>query len=71
MKNLLLVIALLCVGSTSMAGECASGSCTLRSRAVNVTREIVSVPVTVTKRTVQATRNLGRKSVARVRSVVR
>lgn len=71
MKNLLLVIALLCVGSTSMAGECASGSCTLRSRAVNVTREIVSVPVTVTRRTVEATRNLGRKSVARVRSVVR
>ena len=72
MKNFLLVIALLCVGSTSMAGECANGSCSLiRSRAVNVTRELVDVPVAVTRRTVEATRNFGRRSVARVRSVVR
>ena len=71
MKNLLLVIALLCVCSTSMAGECATGNCTLRSRSVNVTRELISVPVTVTRRTVEATRNFGRKTVARVRSVVR
>lgn len=71
MKNLLLVIALLCVGSTSIAGECANGTCSLRSRVVNVTREVVSVPVTVTRRTVEATRNVGRKSVARIRSVVR
>ena len=72
MKNLLLVIALMAIGSTTMAGECADGSCTLlRSRVVNVTKEVVSVPVTVTRRTVQATRNLGRKTVNRVRDVVR
>ena len=71
MKNLFLVIALMCVGSVSMAGECATGNCTLRSRVVNVTKEVVAVPVIVTRRTVEATRNLGRRSVARVRSVVR
>lgn len=71
MKNLLLVIALLCVGSTSMAGECANGNCTLRSRVVNVTKEVIEVPVAVTRRTVEATRNVGRRSVARVRSIVR
>lgn len=71
MKNLFLVIALMCVGSVSMAGECAGNNCTLRSRVVNVTREVISVPVTVTQRTVEATRNVGRRTIARVRSVVR
>jgi hypothetical protein len=72
MKNALLVIALMFVGSVSFAGECANGSCrVVRSRAVNVTREVVQVPVTVTRRTVEATRNLGHKTVARVRSIVR
>ena len=71
MKNFILMIAIATVCSTGFAGECANGSCTLRSRAVNVTREVVNIPVTVTRRTVQATRNLGRKTVNRVRDVVR
>lgn len=65
------MIMLACFGSISSAGECVGGSCALRSRAVNVTREIVSVPVQVTRRTVEATRNVGRRTVARVRNVVR
>lgn len=67
------VIALLLIvaGTSSFAGECVSGNCSLRSRTVNVTREIVNVPVTVTRRTVQATRNVGSKVVNRCRSVVR
>lgn len=71
MKKFALVVALMAIGSSSFAGECVSGNCTLRSRFVNVTKEVISVPVTVTRRTVEATRNIGRKSVARVRSVVR
>jgi hypothetical protein len=72
MKNVITALAIVLgmVGS-SFAGECVNGRCTLRSRAVNVTREVISVPVTVTRRTVEATRNVGRKCVARVRSVVR
>lgn len=66
-----LVLLLIVAGSSVYAGECATGNCTLRSRTVNVTREIVNVPVTVTRRTVQATRNVGSKVVNRVRSVVR
>ena len=66
-----LVLLLIVAGSSVYAGECANGSCTLRSRSVNVTREIVNVPVTVTRRTVQATRNVGSKAVNRCRSVVR
>ena len=67
------VIALLLIvaGTSSFAGECVSGNCSLRSRTVNVTREIVNVPVTVTRRTVQATRNVGCKVVNRCRSIVR
>jgi hypothetical protein len=67
----LLMIALACSSNFAFAGECANGSCRLRSRVVNVTREVVSVPVAVTRRTVQATRNLGRKTVNVVRNVVR
>lgn len=72
MKNVCLIIALMFVGSVSFAGECANGSCrVLRSRVVNVTKEVVQVPVTVTRRTVEATRNLGHRTIARVRSIVR
>lgn len=68
MKSLMLVIALIAVGSTSYAGECANGKCNLRSRTVNVTREIVSVPVEVTKRTVEVTRNVGRRLLGKSRT---
>lgn len=67
----ILMIALMCVASSSFAGECANGTCSLRNRTVNVVREVVSVPVRVTKRTVQATRNVGRRTVSAVRNVVR
>lgn len=72
MKNFVIaaMIVLGMVGS-SYGGECANGTCLLRSRVVNVTREVVSVPVTVTRRTVEATRNVGRKTVNRVRNIVR
>ncbi len=72
MKNFVIAAMLVLgmVGST-YGGECANGSCLLRSRVVNVTREVISVPVTVTRRTVEATRNVGRKAVNRCRSVVR
>lgn len=71
MKNLFLVVALICFGSVSMAGECTNGSCTLRSRFVNVTKEVVSVPVSLTRRTVESTRNFGLRTVSRVRNTVR
>ena len=73
MKSLMLVIALMIVGSTASAGECANGSCSVpvRSRVVNVTREVVNVPVEAVRRTVEVTRNVGRKVVCSVRSTVR
>ena len=71
MMKFILVLALMVFGSSTYAGECSNGHCTLRSRVVNVTQEIVAIPVTVTRRTVEATRNVGRRTVARVRSVVR
>jgi len=71
MIKFVLVFALMVLGSSTYAGECINGHCTLRSRVVNVTQEIVAVPVAVTRRTVEATRNVGRRTVARVRSVVR
>lgn len=71
MMKFALVFALMILGSSAYAGECTNGTCTLRSRVVNVAKEVVSVPVQVTRRTVQANRNMGRKTVARVRSVVR
>ena len=71
MKTLITCVVLFLSVGIANAGECVNGYCTLRSRAVNVTREIVSVPVEVTRRTVEATRNVGRRTVARVRSVVR
>lgn len=71
MTKLILVVALMICGSSTFAGECANGRCALRNRAVSVTREVVSVPVVVTRRTVESTRNFGRRSTVRVRSVVR
>jgi hypothetical protein len=72
MIKLVMIIALMFAGSVTFAGECVNGNCrVLRSRAVTVTQEIVQIPVTVTRRTVEATRNLGQKTFARVRSVVR
>lgn len=70
MKTFMCIVAVLFCGICS-AGECVNGKCNLRSRTVIVAREIISVPVEVTRRTVEATRNVGRRSVARVRSVVR
>jgi hypothetical protein len=65
------IIATFIFSGSSFGGECLNGACNLRSRAVKVTKEIVSIPVVVTRRTVEATRNVGRRTVARVRSVVR
>jgi hypothetical protein len=71
MKTLFTFFALLVCASTVSAGECVNGNCNLRSRTVTVVRELVSVPVEATRRTVEATRNVGRRTVSRVRSVVR
>jgi hypothetical protein len=72
MKNVIVALMLLMgMVSFSYAGECVSGNCTLRSRSVNVTKEVISVPVTITRRTVEATRNVGRRTLNRVRSTVR
>jgi hypothetical protein len=71
MKTLFTCVALCLCVSTANAGECVNGSCNLRSRTVTVARELISVPVQLTRRTVEATRNVGRRTVARVRSVVR
>lgn len=71
MMKYVCMVAVMVLGSSAYAGECVGGNCLLRSRTVNVTRELITVPVTVTKRTVEATRNVGRRSVARVRNVVR
>lgn len=69
-KYIFIVFLTVCTSSI-YAGECANGNCNLRSRTVSVTKEIVNVPVTVTRRTVQATRNVGSKVINRCRSVVR
>ena len=47
----ILAVAFILTSSTVFAGECANGKCRLRSRTVNDTREIVQVPVQVTRRT--------------------
>ena len=54
MKNFILVIALSLVSSTIFANDCGGGRCrtplkTTASKVVNVTRNIVSVPVRVTR----------------------
>ena len=66
-----LMVALMFAGSSVFAGECANGTCRVRSRVVNVTKEVVSVPVEVTRKTVEVTRNGLRRVGSRVRSVVR
>ena len=72
MMKFVMIVALMLVGSSTYAGECANGKCSvLRSRVVNVTKEVVNVPVVVVRRSVEATRNVGRKTVNRVRNVVR
>ena len=75
MKNFVIAIMLVLgtIGS-SYGGECVNNSCNcglLRSRIVSVTQEVISVPVVVTRKTVETTRNIGRKTVNRFRSIVR
>lgn len=67
------IAGLLIIASSTFvsAGECVNNNCNLRSRSVTVVRELINVPVQVTRRTVEATRNVGRRTFARVRSVVR
>ena len=72
MKNVLFALMLVFgMVSLSSAGECVSGNCTLRSRTVNVTREVIAVPVEVTRRTVEVVRNVGRRTLVRARNIVR
>lgn len=73
MMKFILVVALMVVGSSVYAGECSNGKCNLRSRVVNTTREIVAVPVEVTRRTVEVTRKLGCRTSCncKTRTVVR
>lgn len=71
MKSIALAALFVIFGSTVFAGECANGTCSLRSRSVNVTREVVKVPVEVTRKTVEVTRNAVRRVGSRVRNVVR
>lgn len=71
MKSIALSALFVVFGSVAFAGECANGTCSLRSRSVNVTKEVVRVPVEVTRRTVEVTRNGVRRVGARVRNVVR
>lgn len=71
MKSVVLSALLVVFGSVAFGGDCANGTCSLRSRSVNVTREVVKVPVEVTRKTVEVTRNTARRLGSRVRSVVR
>lgn len=71
MIKFVIALVLTVVGSSVYAGECASNRCPVRSRVVNVTREVISVPVTVTRKVVDTTRSFGRRSVSRVRDIVR
>lgn len=65
------IIVMVCCVNFAQAGDCPNNNCTIRSRAVTVTREIVAVPVEVTRRTVDVTRKVGRKTFTKVRDVVR
>lgn len=72
MKNIIcLVMIMLGMISSVYAGECQTGNCKLRSRVVTVSREVISVPVNITRRSVETTRNFGRKTLTRVRDSVR
>lgn len=70
MKYVFMVLIMI-ASSNVFAGECVNNSCSLRNRTVDVAREIISVPVQVTRRTVQAARNVGRITVSKVRGIVR
>jgi len=72
MKNFIFaMIATFIFTGSSFGGECLNGTCNLRSRTVNVTREIVNVPVVVTRKVVDTTRNTTKRTVNRVRNIVR
>jgi hypothetical protein len=72
MIKYVLMLALILTGSFANAGECVNGSCrNFRNKVVNVTTEIVSVPVFVTRKTIEVTRNTGRKTINRLRSIVK
>lgn len=71
MIKILMVLVLALCGTSIYAGECATGKCALRSRTVNVTKEIVSVPVEVTRRTVESVRQVGRRTLVRAKNIVR
>lgn len=72
MKNFIFaMVATFILTSTSFGGECLNGTCNLRSRTVNVTKEVIRVPVVVTSKVVETTRNVGKRTVNRVRNIVR
>lgn len=71
MKNVLFAMVLVLSGSVAFGGECANGLCRLPSRVVTATKEVVRVPVQVTRKTVETARNGVRRVGSRVRNVVR
>lgn len=72
MMKYMIMAAVILTGSSLYAGECVDGKCaTLRHRTVNVTRELISVPLTVTHRTVDVTRSSAKRTVSRLRNIVR
>lgn len=71
MKNILIAAGLVFAGTFAYGGECANGTCKVRSRVATVTKEVVQVPVEVTRKTVEVTRNGVRRVGARVRTLVR
>lgn len=71
MMKFVIALALVFVTPMVYAGECVGGQCSVRSRVVNVTKEVVSVPVRATRKVVSATRNIGRNTVCRVRNILR
>jgi hypothetical protein len=71
MKILMICVAFCFSVSFAHAGECLNGKCNLANRTVVVARELITVPAQVTKKTVETTRNVGRRTVNRVRNIVR
>ena len=72
MIKYVLILAIVLSGSMVNAGECVNGTCCkFRNKVVTITQEIISVPVVVTKKTVDVTRQLGRKTINRYRSIVK
>lgn len=71
MIKYILMLMLLVSGSLVNAGECVNGNCrNFRNRTVNVTKEIINVPVTITRKTIQASRNIGRRTVNKVKNII-